>query len=80
MVTRNTLQSMPYGVSTRKSRRRIAVAVSVLPEDRRQLVKALAYFRAAQFRTVGADGCRSDDLRDAQKRLDTVLQCYCEQP
>ncbi len=78
MVTGNTLQSMSYGVSARKSRGHVTVAVSVLPEDRRQLVKALAYFRAAQFRTIGADGCRSDDLRDAQKRLDTVLECYCE--
>ena len=75
---KSSFESMPRQGSARKLRLR--VAVSVFPEDRRQLVKALAYFRAAQFRAVGADGCRDADWHDAQKRLNTVLECYCRRP
>lgn len=57
-----------------EKRRRVSGRV-VIPEDEKQhLVVDAAYFRAARYRDVGADGCRKEDECAAAIELESVLK------
>ncbi len=51
-----------------------AAGVSVPADEKRRLVVAAAYFRAARHRPVGAEGCRSNDVYAAAMELEAVLR------
>ena len=49
-------------------------AIQIPPEARRHLVAAAAYFRAARYRKVDAEGYRVDDKSAAEAELDELLK------
>ncbi len=51
-------------------------AIQIPPEARRHLVAAAAYFRAARYRKVDAEGYRVDDKSAAETELDELLKRY----
>ncbi|MDP1535742.1 MAG: hypothetical protein Q8L95_00985 [Burkholderiales bacterium] len=51
-------------------------AIRIPPEARRHLVAAAAYFRAARYRKVDAEGYRVDDKSAAEAELDELLKRY----
>jgi hypothetical protein len=55
------------------SRRRGAGVLHIPQETKQHLVAAAAYFRAARYRDIGADGCRKDDECDAAIEIEAVL-------
>lgn len=47
----------------------------IVPADERQrMAAAVAYFKAARYRDVGAGHCRVDDESEASMELDTVFR------
>lgn len=58
-----------------KPAKRRRVPRLVVPEaERQRLVAAAAFFRAARYRDIGADGCRDDDRCKVASELDAVFR------
>ena len=76
MTAKNINKSIGYVSSPVRARRRAQVTAGiVVPADAiRHLVAAAAYFRAARYRAVGVEGCRSDDQCAAAMELEALLR------
>jgi len=57
-----------------RQRVRFAAGIVVPADEKRRLVAAAAYFRAARHRHVGAEGCREQDACAAAMELEGLLQ------
>lgn len=76
MVAGKLSPSGRKAAKTSKSAGRSGVARRlVVPADERQrMAAAVAYFKAARYRDVGAGHCRVDDESEASMELDTVFR------
>ena len=55
-------------------RSRLVTDIAVPADEKRRLVVAAAYFRAARHRHVGAEGCREQDECAAAMELEALLR------
>jgi hypothetical protein len=55
-------------------RPRLVTGIAVPQDEKRCLVAAVAYFRAARHRHVGTEGCREQDACAAAMELEALLR------